>query len=92
MTAKDTKEVFKPDVYVTAKPDVAKTEPDAAKTAPDAAKTEPEVQNFKFVKTVYGDMHDPHTGTNYGFAPKELLKASSWVDSQIAAGKMVYAE
>ena len=84
MTAKEVKAVAKPDTDVVASSAAAP----AAPAAP-APEVKPE---FKLVKTVYGDMHDPHTGINYGFAPKELLKASSWVDSQVAAGKMVYVD
>ena len=86
MTAKEVKAVTNPEADVVASPAAAPAAPAAPEAKP---KSKPE---FKLVKTVHGDMHDPHTGTNYSFKPTELLKQSNWVDSQIAAGKMVYVD
>lgn len=89
MTTKEVKDVAKPDADAVAKAAAAALPAALPAAAPPQPKAEAE---FKLVKTVHGDMHDPHTGTNYSFMPKELLKASGWVDSQIAAGKMVYVD
>jgi hypothetical protein len=41
------------------------------------------------VSTVYGRMVDPLSMQSYDRTPSELLKRTGWIDSQIAAGKMV---
>ena len=52
----------------------------------------PEVPEYRMIATVYGDMHDPHTGLSFSLKPCELLKHSGWIDSQVEAGKMVYVD
>lgn len=66
--------------------------PVAEKPAATAAPVTEVKPEFRMVATVHGDMHDPHTGMSFTQAPSELLKPSKWVDSQIAAGKMVYTD
>ena len=41
-----------------------------------------------YIRTVHGRMCDPHTALEYSQIPTELLKRTSWIDSQLAAGKM----
>lgn len=56
---------------------------------PKPAPTPP--TKVKLVFTVYGRMVDPLTGEVYEQAPKELVKPSGWVTSQVEAGKMAFA-
>ena len=41
-----------------------------------------------YIRAVHGRMCDPHTALEYSQIPTELLKRTSWIDSQLAAGKM----
>ena len=44
----------------------------------------------KLVVTIYGRMVDPLTGEVYEQTPKELVKPTGWVTSQVEAGKMAF--
>lgn len=50
----------------------------------------PAPAKVKLVFTVYGRMVDPLTGEVYEQVPKELVKPSGWVTSQVEAGKMAF--
>lgn len=63
--------------------------PTAAPTVAPDVEAKPE---YRMIATVYGDMHDPHTGLSFTLKPCELLKHSGWIDSQVEAGKMVYVD
>ncbi len=56
--------------------------------APKPAPTPP--TKVKLVFTVHGRMVDPLTGEVYEQVPKELVKPSGWVTSQVEAGKMAF--
>ena len=45
-------------------------------------------QKTQGIRAVHGRMCDPHTALEYSQIPTELLKRTSWIDSQLAAGKM----
>lgn len=49
------------------------------------AEAKPAVQ---YIRAVYGRMVDPLTAQEYTSVPSELLKTSSWVESQLAAKKL----
>ena len=56
--------------------------------APKPAPTPP--AKVKLVFTVHGRMVDPLTGEVYEQVPRELVKPSGWVTSQVEAGKMAF--
>lgn len=58
---------------------------DSTKVDKPAAKQTQKVQG---IRSVYGRMVDPHTAIEYTVKPAELLKRTSWVDSQVQAGKL----
>lgn len=45
---------------------------------------------IKLVFTIYGRMVDPLTGEVYEQVPRELVKPSGWVTSQVESGKMAF--
>lgn len=62
------------------------TTPEAKTPDPKPApKVEPKLV---YIKTIYGRMVDPHTALEYSQVPSELLKRTSWVESQLQAKKM----
>lgn len=71
-----------------------KVDPALAKEppAPTVDQPAPLVPEYRMIATVYGVMHDPHTGLTFTLQPTELLKHSGWIDSQVEAGKMVYVD
>lgn len=56
--------------------------------APKPAPTPP--AKVKLVFTVHGRMVDPLTGEVYEQVPRELVKPSGWVTSQVESGKMAF--
>lgn len=52
-----------------------------------AEKVQPKVQ---MIHTNFGRMVDPLTGEVYEQVPKELVKPSGWVTSQVESGKMAF--
>ena len=65
------------------------TKVEAKPTAPQKVET-PKEPAVKLVFTIHGRMVDPLTGEVYEQVPKELVKPSGWVTSQIEAGKMAF--
>lgn len=41
-----------------------------------------------YIRAVHGRMCDPHTAIEYSQVPCELMKHTSWVESQLLAKKM----
>ena len=69
--------------------------PADAATGGDDAKVDleaPKSNAGRMIGTVHGPMHDVLTGLDYDIAPRELLKDSLWIESQVAAGKMVFVD
>lgn len=52
-----------------------------------AEKVQPKVQ---MIHTIFGRMVDPLTGEVYEQVPRELVKPSGWVTSQVESGKMAF--
>ncbi len=61
-----------------------------ATAAAATPKPTPATAKVKLVFTVYGRMVDPLTGEVYEQVPKELVKPSGWVTSQVESGKMAF--
>lgn len=62
----------------------------ATAPAPKPAPAPTPPTKVKLVFTVYGRMVDPLTGEVYEQTPKELVKPTGWVTSQVEAGKMAF--
>lgn len=63
----------------------------ATAPAPKPAPTAPTPPaKVKLVFTVHGRMVDPLTGEVYEQVPRELVKPSGWVTSQVESGKMAF--
>ena len=62
----------------------------ATAPAPKPAPAPTPPAKVKLVFTVYGRMVDPLTGEVYEQVPKELVKPSGWVTSQVESGKMAF--
>lgn len=62
----------------------------AAATPKSTPAPTPAPAKLKLVFTVYGRMVDPLTGEVYEQVPKELVKPSGWVTSQVESGKMAF--
>lgn len=60
----------------------------ATAPAPKSAPAAP--AKVKLVFTVHGRMVDPLTGEVYERVPRELVKPSGWVTSQVESGKMAF--
>ena len=48
----------------------------------------PTSQKIKTIQAVYGRMVDPHTGEEFTCIPKVAGQLTSWVQSQVDAGKL----
>jgi len=59
-------------------------------TAPAPKSTPTAPAKVKLVFTVHGRMVDPLTGEVYEQVPRELVKPSGWVTSQVESGKMAF--
>lgn len=76
-------------------PKAPEASPEPEPKAPEPKAPEPEEQKTKpatKIRAVYGRMVDPTTGLEFTQVPGELFKKSSWVQSQIDAGKLVLVE